>query len=54
MQRFRWVLGVLVLGLASPLVGVVPDGASAVPARPRCRTTALVTNIYSGTVLRST
>jgi hypothetical protein len=35
MLRFRWPFGVLVLGLAGALVGVVPDGVSAVPARSR-------------------
>jgi YVTN family beta-propeller protein len=47
---FRWVLGVVVLGLAGALVGVVPDGVSAMPARGRCRATAFVTNIYGGSV----
>jgi YVTN family beta-propeller protein len=50
MPRFRWVLGVLVLALAGALVGVVPGGVSAVPARPRCRATAFVNNFGSGTV----
>ena len=50
MRRFRWVLGVVVLGLAGALVGVVPDGVSAVPARTPCRATAFVTNTGSGTV----
>jgi hypothetical protein len=40
MPRFRWVLGVLVPGLAAALVGVVPVGASAVAARKGCRATA--------------
>ena len=40
----------MVLGLAGALVGVVPDGVSAVPARSRCRQTALVTNRGSDTV----
>jgi YVTN family beta-propeller protein len=46
--RFRWVLGVLVLGLAGALV--VPGGVSAVAARSRCRATAFVTNALSGSV----
>jgi YVTN family beta-propeller protein len=50
MPRFRWVLGVLVPGLAAALVGVVPVGASAVAPRARCRATALVANSGSGTV----
>jgi YVTN family beta-propeller protein len=50
MRRFRSVRGVLVLGLAGALVGVAPDGVSAVAARSRCRPTALVTNAVSGTV----
>ena len=50
MRRFRWVRGVVVLGLAGALVGVVPDGVSAVAARARCRATAFVTNAASGTV----
>jgi YVTN family beta-propeller protein len=50
MPRFRWVHGMLVLGLAGALVGVVPSGVSAVPARPRCPTTAFVANFTSGTV----
>jgi YVTN family beta-propeller protein len=50
MPRYRWVLVVVVLGLAGALVGVVPDGVSAVPARSRCRATALVNNFTSGTV----
>ena len=50
MRRFRWVRGVVVLGLAGALVGVVPDGVSAVAARARCRATAFVTNSGSGTV----
>jgi YVTN family beta-propeller protein len=41
---------VVVFGLAGALVGVVPDGVSAVPARSRCRPTAFVTNHVSGTV----
>jgi YVTN family beta-propeller protein len=50
MRRFRWVLVGLVLGLAGALVGVVPDGVSAVPARKECRSTAFVANTFSGTV----
>ncbi len=50
MRRFRWVRGVLVLGLADALVGLVPDGVSAGPARKECRATAFFTNTYSGTV----
>ena len=42
-------MGVVVFGLAGALVGV-PAGVSAVPARPRCRATAFVTNADSGTV----
>jgi YVTN family beta-propeller protein len=45
MRRFRWVRwvrGVVVLGLAGALVGVVPDGVSAASARSRCRATAFV------------
>jgi hypothetical protein len=50
MRRFPWVLGVLVLGLAGALVGVVPDRVSAVATRAPCRPTAFVTNNASGTV----
>jgi YVTN family beta-propeller protein len=50
MPRFRWLLGALVLGLSGALVGVVPDGVSAVAAKTRCRATAFVTNGASGTV----
>src|SRR5262249_55812783 len=50
MSRFGWVRGVVVLGLAGALVGVVPVGASAVPARAPCRPTAGVGNIDGGTV----
>jgi YVTN family beta-propeller protein len=51
MPRFRWVVGVLVLGLAGALVGVVPDRVSAVAARARpCRSTAFVANAISSTV----
>jgi hypothetical protein len=41
MRQFGWVLGLVVFGLAGALVGVVPDGVSAV-ARSRCRATAFV------------
>jgi len=50
MRRFRSVRAVVMFGLAGALVGVVQDGVSAVPARARCRPTAFVTNIGSGTV----
>jgi len=50
MRRFRWVLLALLFGLAGALVGVVPDGVSAVEARGRCRATAFVTNAASNTV----
>jgi YVTN family beta-propeller protein len=50
MPRFRSVLVVVVLVLAGALVGVVPDGVSAVAARSRCRPTAFVGNANSGTV----
>jgi YVTN family beta-propeller protein len=50
MQHFRLVRGVLVLGLAGALVGVVPSEGSAVPARKRCRATAFVTNTESDSV----
>jgi YVTN family beta-propeller protein len=50
MRRFRWVRGLVVLGLAGALVGVVPDGVSAVAGRARCRPTAVVANNESGTV----
>src|SRR5215211_2124661 len=50
MRRFRWVLGALVLGLSGALVGVVPDGASGVAGRSRCRPTAFVTNTSSDSV----
>jgi large repetitive protein len=50
MPRSRWPFGVLMLGLAGALVGVVPGGVSAVAARARCRATAFVTNAGSGTV----
>jgi YVTN family beta-propeller protein len=46
----QWIRGVVVLGLAGALVGVVPNRVSAVPARDRCRATALVTNVGSGSV----
>jgi YVTN family beta-propeller protein len=45
--RFRCVRGVLAFGLAGALVGVVPDGVSAVPARKECSATAFVTNSVS-------
>jgi DNA-binding beta-propeller fold protein YncE len=44
MRRFRWVRGILVLGLAGALAGVVPSGASVVAGRPRYRQTAFVSN----------
>jgi hypothetical protein len=50
MRRFGWVVGVLVFGLAGALVGVVPDGVSAVAAKTRCRATAFVTNVRSDSV----
>src|SRR5262245_17768218 len=46
----RCVRGVVVLGLAGALVGVVPEGVSAAPVRARCRPTVVVTNQSSGTV----
>ena len=46
----RWVRGVLVLGVAGALVGVLPVGASAVAGRGPCRATAFVPNWGSGTV----
>jgi YVTN family beta-propeller protein len=49
MRRFRRISSV-VLGLAVALVGVVPDGVSAVPARGRCRATAVVANQLEGTL----
>jgi DNA-binding beta-propeller fold protein YncE len=42
MRRFEWVRGLVVLGLAGALVGVAPDGVSAVAGRARCRATAFV------------
>jgi YVTN family beta-propeller protein len=48
--RFRRFRGAVVFGLAGVLVGVVPDGVSAVVGRARCRPTAFVTNSGSGTV----
>src|SRR5215207_7427057 len=48
MRRFRWVLGVVVLGLAGVLM--VPGGASAVPTGSRCRPTAFVVNALSASV----
>jgi YVTN family beta-propeller protein len=50
MRRFRLVRGVLVLGLAGALVGVVPKRASAVAARKECGATAFVTNALGDTV----
>ena len=50
MRRFRWVRGVVVLGLAGAPVGFVPDMVSAVPGRARCRSIALVANQTSGSV----
>jgi YVTN family beta-propeller protein len=50
MPRFRWLLGAWVLGLSGALVGVVPDGVSAVAAKTRCPATAFVTNGFVGTV----
>jgi YVTN family beta-propeller protein len=49
-MRLRWARAVVVLGLTGALVGVVPNGVSAVPARKVCRSTAFVTNGVSGTV----
>ena len=50
MRRFRWVRGVVVFGLAGAVVGVIPSGVAALPARAQCRATAFVTNNASGTV----
>jgi DNA-binding beta-propeller fold protein YncE len=50
MPRFRWVLGALVFGLAGALVGVVPDGVSAVAGRGGCRATAFVTGAPLSTI----
>ena len=50
MRRSRRVLVFVVVGLAGALVGVVPAGVSAVPARSPCRPTAFVTNYGDGTV----
>jgi YVTN family beta-propeller protein len=50
MWPFRRVRGVVMFGLAGALVGVVPDGASAVAARARCRASAFVTNSASNSV----
>jgi YVTN family beta-propeller protein len=50
MRRFRQVRGVVVFGLAGALVGVVPDGASAVAGRPQCRATAFVTGAPASTI----
>jgi YVTN family beta-propeller protein len=49
MPPFRWFVGLWCSGWRA-LVGVVPAGASAVPARSRCRSTAFVANSASGTV----
>lgn len=38
--HFRWVRGVVLLGLAATPVGEVPDGVAAVAARARLRPTA--------------
>src|SRR5215510_14650010 len=47
----QWVRGVVVFGLAGAVVGVVPaTGVSWAPARRRCRETAFVANVGSGTV----
>jgi len=50
MRRFRWLRGVVVLGLAGAVMGGVAHGVSAVPARARCRATAFVADGLSGTV----
>jgi len=50
MRRFQSLRAVVVLGLAGALVGVVPDGLAATPARAGCRPTAFVANQGSGTV----
>src|SRR5262249_6286295 len=50
MRRFRWLGVAVVLGLAGALTDVVADRVSAVPARGRCRATALVANNGDGTV----
>src|SRR5262249_33253995 len=50
MRRFRWVRGIVLFGLAGALVGVVPDGVSAVLARQKCRPAAFVANGVSGTL----
>jgi YVTN family beta-propeller protein len=46
---FWRVRGAVVVGLAGALVGVLPDGVSAVAARKECRATAFVTNVRGGT-----
>jgi hypothetical protein len=46
MRCCRWVLLALVLGL----VGVVPDGATAVAGRARCRPTVYINNGGGGTI----
>jgi len=50
MPRFRWLLGALVLGLSGALVGVFPQGLSAVATRARCRATVFVANADRDTV----
>jgi YVTN family beta-propeller protein len=50
MRQFRWVHGAMAFAVAGALVGVVPDGVSAVPARKECRSTAFVANLGDGTV----
>jgi YVTN family beta-propeller protein len=50
MRRFRRVLVVVVLVSAGALVGVVPDGVSAVAGRAPCRATAVVTGFPVSTV----
>src|SRR5262249_53901346 len=50
MRPLRWVRGVVVLGLAGALVGVVPNGVAAAAGRQRCRPTAFVTNRDGSTV----
>jgi YVTN family beta-propeller protein len=48
--RFRWLRVVVALGLMGALVGVAPDEVSAAAGRARCRPTAFVANIGSGTI----
>jgi YVTN family beta-propeller protein len=50
MRRFRWPRGAVVLVSAGALVGVVPDGVSAVAGRARWRATAFIANSGSDTV----